>query len=277
MTVPKHGIFSDVVMEALESPEEFWELVRDLREHFDPAGRLEEILVEKLATIIWRYRRLLRAEASDNTLGAFSAKNKHWEEKRTIREAVEEFGVISIAMSHNTVALRNGLTLLRGVKQRIQRDGLDWERDGQIAVYLYGAETQPTSQTDSNELNEAMRFGFLPYGRWTRVYREWYVVSGSGASKHRRDSKFEKEIIALLTLEVSQLKKKLATWHQSDSWNITLKKQAAMVPGRESVERFARYEATLERSFARTLDQLERLQRIRRGDSVPPPLKVSLS
>jgi len=33
----------------------------------------------------------------------------------------------------------------------------------------------------------------------------------------------------------------------------------------------------LERAFDRTLNQLERLQRIRSGDVVPPPLNVNVS
>jgi len=36
-----------------------------LREYFKPEGPLEELLVEKLATIIWRRRRLLSAEGGE--------------------------------------------------------------------------------------------------------------------------------------------------------------------------------------------------------------------
>jgi len=40
-----------------------------LREHFQPVGLYEEILVELITATLWRMRRLLRAEAEENPLG----------------------------------------------------------------------------------------------------------------------------------------------------------------------------------------------------------------
>jgi hypothetical protein len=44
-----------------------------------------------------------------------------------------------------------------------------------------------------------------------------------------------------------------------------------------ALDRFLRVEASLERAFDRTLIQLERVQRMRRGLPVPPPIKVEIS
>jgi hypothetical protein len=52
---------------------------------------------------------------------------------------------------------------------------------------------------------------------------------------------------------------------------------AALVPSQDVVERLLRYEAHLGREFDRTLNQLERLQRIRLGQPVPPSVRVELS
>ena len=49
------------------------------------------------------------------------------------------------------------------------------------------------------------------------------------------------------------------------------------IPDTPGLDRLLRYEASLERSFDRTLTQLERLQRMRLGQLVPPPLKVDIS
>ena len=51
----------------------------------------------------------------------------------------------------------------------------------------------------------------------------------------------------------------------------------ALVPGQEVTDRLQRYEGSLERSFDRTLSQLERLQRLRKGQPVLPALKVDVS
>lgn len=48
------------------------------------------------------------------------------------------------------------------------------------------------------------------------------------------------------------------------------------IPLFEDALRFARYEAALERQFYRALDALERLQRRRGGEFVPPPLNITV-
>ena len=46
------------------------------------------------------------------------------------------------------------------------------------------------------------------------------------------------------------------------------------VPPKEVV---VRYETTIERQLYRAVDQLERLQRVRGGEIVPPPINVQLN
>jgi hypothetical protein len=58
----KHGIFSSVVVLKGESRAEYESFLNGLRESLRPEGALEEFLVEKLASISWRHRRLVVAE-----------------------------------------------------------------------------------------------------------------------------------------------------------------------------------------------------------------------
>ncbi|MGA2920753.1 MAG: hypothetical protein ABSE28_06585 [Candidatus Sulfotelmatobacter sp.] len=44
----------------------------------------------------------------------------------------------------------------------------------------------------------------------------------------------------------------------------------------EATNKLLRYEAHLDRQLYRAMDQLERLQRQRRGEKVPPPLNINL-
>ena len=48
------------------------------------------------------------------------------------------------------------------------------------------------------------------------------------------------------------------------------------VPSKEELERLLRYEGAIERQFYKALNQLERVQRLRSGDKIPPPLEVDL-
>ena len=47
-----------------ESKSQFDDLVCELRRDLMPKGMLQELLVEKIATNLWRYRRLLQAESA---------------------------------------------------------------------------------------------------------------------------------------------------------------------------------------------------------------------
>ena len=50
-----------------------------------------------------------------------------------------------------------------------------------------------------------------------------------------------------------------------------------MLPDEEVVEKFVRYESALQRQLYRAMNQLERLQRRRRGEAVPPPIVMDVS
>lgn len=49
------------------------------------------------------------------------------------------------------------------------------------------------------------------------------------------------------------------------------------IPNRDAVDKITRYEAAAERSLARALDRLERLQRRRMAKAVPSPLNANVS
>jgi hypothetical protein len=54
-----HGIYAKVVLLKEENPTMLWALMKGFREAFQPVGVVEEALVEELATLKWRIRRLL--------------------------------------------------------------------------------------------------------------------------------------------------------------------------------------------------------------------------
>ena len=54
-------------------------------------------------------------------------------------------------------------------------------------------------------------------------------------------------------------------------------RQVRSLPASDAADRILRYESHLERQLDRAIDQLERLQRRRAGESVPPALNVNLT
>ncbi|HMV20571.1 MAG TPA: hypothetical protein PKE50_04785, partial [Rhodocyclaceae bacterium] len=60
----KHGILSQLAVLAHEDHAEFADLLAALMDEHRPAGMTERHLIEELATIIWRKRRVLLAEGA---------------------------------------------------------------------------------------------------------------------------------------------------------------------------------------------------------------------
>jgi hypothetical protein len=54
-------------------------------------------------------------------------------------------------------------------------------------------------------------------------------------------------------------------------------KAAAVIPSLDASDRLLRYEAHLSRERDRILNRLERMQRIRKGQPLPPQLDVEIS
>ncbi len=55
------------------------------------------------------------------------------------------------------------------------------------------------------------------------------------------------------------------------------RRDASFLPSPGALDKIWRYETMLERQFYRAMNQLERLQRARRGEVVPPPLMMEIS
>ena len=71
----KHGILSRLAVLAHEDHAEFDDLLAVLIEEHRPAGMTERHLIEELATIIWRKRRVLMAEGANINQGLKGAAN----------------------------------------------------------------------------------------------------------------------------------------------------------------------------------------------------------
>jgi len=87
----------------------------------------------------------------------------------------------------------------------------------------------------------------------------------------------KEKMLVILDLEIERLEKLKAAQHLMESDRSANKDNAALVPPPVVSERLLRYESHLSREFDRALSQLERLQRMRLGQPVLPPINVRLS
>jgi len=260
----KHGLFSQVVLLKEESRAKYLSLLNGLRDDLQPHGTLEAVLVENLAALFWRKRRLFQAENAE-----ISAKMEFTEidsiAKRYVeawdqsRAAIESGGLLKFI--NNPIVVREAKVTLAMFRQVVIACG--FMEGSRLLTKLYGEDEDEGT----------------PYG--LRLFYELYATTARLA-KERGDDKSEetklKEIIVTyVDSEVERLTELEKFAGKADTQRIEYKSSAAIIPSQEISERLLRYETHLSREIDRALNQLERLQRMRKGQPVPPTLNVNVS
>lgn len=86
-----------------------------------------------------------------------------------------------------------------------------------------------------------------------------------------------KEVLDFIQGQLDSLEKLKTRLKERERIEEESRRAAQSLPSREVLEKIMRYEMRLERQLYRAMTQLERLQRMRRGEAVPAPLKVDLA
>lgn len=144
------GIFSKVVLKT-ESQADYDSLVTGLRDACQPKGTLEEILVEKLAAILWRYRRLITAESGEigenlSSLGrtVMRLKERDRLESEALRRQESEQGVIGMVYD-DPGFLSDCLRELQNLWDRVKAKGSSLSAEDQaVLTKLYGRPMIPS-------------------------------------------------------------------------------------------------------------------------------------
>lgn len=271
-----HGIFCGVVVLKGESRSECESVLNGLRDALQPQGTLEEILVDKLAMILWRHRRLILAER-----GQFLKNKSEFEKQQQVAaERMEaSLGPASkkglVESISNPFILKRCLQWLTTLRDRIQEDGDESasNKDYAILTTIYGVATLD-----------------LPHETLLNTYASWLErVSherglhedrevGLGSYKHVPNKDIsDKKVLRVMEAEIHRLEefKKSQRPDQIEQGRQEVLR-LSMNEG-SGLELLVRYETSLERAFDRTLAQLERVQRIRLGQPVPPRLEIGLN
>ena len=259
----KHGLLSKAVLLKDESRADYESLLAGLMQDFQPLGTLETFLVENLAVLLWRMRRFLaaeRAEISNTTefLEVDSLSKQHLEAWDYARAAIASGGMLK--NGDNPFVIREAKEILVWIRDSITAGGL--REDSRLLKRLYGADAD----------------GGIPYG-----LRLLYEVSATIA-KHETKAgdnsdcdQRTKVMVEFIDAEIERLTELEKAMAAANRQRIDYKLSAAIIPGQEVTDRLLRYETHLSREIDRILNRLERLQRRRKGQPLPPRLDDSIN
>jgi hypothetical protein len=266
----KHGIFSSVAVLKSESRTEYESLLNGLWETLLPEGRLEELLVEKLATIAWRHRRLLIAEGAEIQKGTDFVE---WDQRNQEQQEAEETQSSSLLQFNgglmrevrNPDVLERCLELLADLRQGLETDGFNETWDTSILEKIYG-------DNDRSHCAETLYHDYIIWSKTAVASEEERQREGYAAPEQCKQN-----MLHCIDGEVRHLKRYQKTRASVEANRTKLEVLRRSVPESPELDRLLRYEASLERAFDRALSQLERLQRMRKGQPVAPRIDVNLS
>jgi hypothetical protein len=233
--------------------------MNDLRDNLQPEGALEVMLVEKLVLSAWRLRRLITAETAEIQMAIdFSGLDAEQVEREN---GISKFSIRFEGLIReiaNPEVLERCLELLKELRDEIGDNGFDYDSDSQSLTKLYGE---------------------LSSGRWQRTlfdsYQTWSLTAKCSEGERQQHGyatadECKKNVLDEVDAEI----KRLEQYKKAQSERTMLEALRQRVPHTPQFDHLLRYEASLERGFDRTLSQLERLQRTRRGQPVSPKLEV---
>jgi hypothetical protein len=285
----KHGLLArEVVITAghgEESLEEFHNLAERLWERYEPLGVVEESLVQTIATCWWRKARVLRAENG---------------EIRKRLDAVAVDRAFRNADKANLVLSEMDLDVYRPENQA----------DQQVSTRERWAAIQDDQRTLRGHHSGLAYLSALLKTAKFEMTRDGYLSEGTrpkiALAFGLSDSLFALTCLSALPPEgkiENQASEKVVDEHADErcadvvafidnrlEWVSTLGKYATerenletdaearsfTLPPPDATDKLLRYEAHLDRQLYRAMDQLERLQRQRRGEAVPPPLNINM-
>ncbi|HXP72216.1 MAG TPA: hypothetical protein VOA88_23290 [Candidatus Dormibacteraeota bacterium] len=262
----KRGIFAKFVLLEHESAADYESVLNGLREDFHPEGTLETLLVENLAAIIWRKRRFLQAEAAEianglefKSLESIQAQDRErWDRLRS----GESLGGMLRDWS-NPLVVDEAIEILTLLRTIFEKFGFYKDEDSWLLRKLYGLDHDDAAA--------------LSLFRTYKIYSKLATRAPKENDDRPSPDELKNEMLGFFDAEISRLKVLKELGEEVDKRKREHQKIAAQVPSQPVMDRLIRYENHLSREFDRTLNQLERLQRIRRGQPVPPSLRVELS
>jgi hypothetical protein len=261
----KHGLFSKAVLLQDESRAEYDALLNGLMENLQPQGKLEIVLVENLATLWWRKRRLLQVETVEIEKVQFLIWDLVLQNKIDELEYAQLKDASDAKLGHS-----NRLLLIRNAIEI-----LDINRLGFMAAESQAQATDAIRQT-LKSIYGYKDEGPAPYAMGQMSLMISKLISS--AERGKEDSEDPPDVKQIMVEAISKEIMRLAKLHDTAAEVEELRRDhnlaGARVPSQEVSDRLIRYEAHLSREFDRTLAQLERLKRIRLGQPVLPKLEV---
>jgi hypothetical protein len=242
---------------ARESAHEFRALHARFRKHLNPVGPVEEMLVDQIVTAHWRLRRALTAESGEIALSVDEGQWKRTHEHPALISM--EWDIFGDPVS----AMRNSARDNRFLENRLKEVRALVEKESELteaAVHTVIYNGKPYSLTKDLE-----------------KLRSQLHLNPDCLEPPALRLRQKEQALAYVDKKLRSISWSRSECEERESMEEEARQAAAALPSIEALEKIMRYETKLERQQYRAMLQLERVQRVRQGEAVPPPLTLEVS
>jgi hypothetical protein len=270
----KHGIFAAApILSGIESRDD-WEKHRDgVLKSITPVGYLEELLTMRLALLSWRLWRVVRYEAEVSTAAVsrteadmekrYEFSSEKPQEPESAREKFRSAAVV--------IKTLKALPKLPGEK-RLDRDSAVstlWALSRELPDDR-GSFSVPGIPDEDAE--------FDAFDQWTAGLLRKAIEVYAAAARLTVEALLYKCISSAYRNNIEADEEERDLVERARRWKLLLDREncSRTLLEPEVLDKVARYESGLERSFFRTLHEIQRLQASRSGVVVPPVAAIDV-
>lgn len=245
----KHLVFATLLESRMkelgESPEEFRRLHTSLCMTFQPRDGFEQLLVDDMAEIRWRRRRLIRAEA-----GILASNRRKFEIDRQWQLA--DYGRGDRGLAHALLVAHLGLSGLPPSPSNF-REILASLRTLRQSVEVRGFRHEDRCVLDLVYGQKATLQGIRLRGFFDKQCDQEGAKNGSDADETEAVRRL---FLDELDAEIASFSKLAELCYARDVEVTDSVRDSHLLPSQEDLEKIMRYEACLERQFERKVQQL---------------------
>jgi hypothetical protein len=248
----QHGLLaSEVVIPAGEGKErraKYAALLARLCQDLRPANALEEVLVENIAVCYWRLRRPLRCETGEIRKGLDNA-SMHADVETVRRfDVTKQFAPVSASAKRKLLESTLGLQHLIRLLYRVLAEV---DRTGEISTETH--------------LELLKNFGDGEDGLASLCSRLNAPLAFNKAEAELLNTKGQKgALLHVLEQEKARLESLLPAAARKDKLEQQSYAASRSLPAKDATQRIVRYAASIERELHRSIQQLTRLQKLRK-------------
>lgn len=243
----KHGLFSRPMMDFFshgEDATEYEKLLSGFFADYQPVGTTEELEVERIVICWWKLKRAWRYENATNRVALRNfGRRELAEQGEWCKERDQEEDALIVQLQKAAKELEDTGEILHDLTQS-----------------LFAIDPKFESIWKLLEINAQES---LAEPRIARIYQKLSSEERTWA-------------LALTTVtRAIGFLKQLGQQRSASIHEIAIAQH--VIPDGNALDKILRYEAAIERQLSRAVDKLERLQRRRKGEMIPPPVSVHLT